>query len=85
MEQQLAEETKVLGENWPRCHFVNNKSDTDQRPNPGLRYGKLITNCLSSCEADSRLNCKEISHILGNQTVHYHLHKIIAPSKGPIV
>jgi hypothetical protein len=85
MEQQLAEETEVLRENRPRCHFVNNRSDTDQRQNPDVRYRKLITNRLSNCEADSCLDRQEISHILGNQMVHYHLHKIIAPSKGPIV
>lgn len=79
----MVEQTEVLGENRPRCHFVNNNSEIDQRPNPGLHYGKLSTNRLSNCEADSCLDHQEISSVLGNQIVHYHLHKIVAASKGP--
>jgi hypothetical protein len=55
MKRSVAGETKVLGENLRRRHFVHHKSHLpDSGSNPGRRRGKPATNRFSYGAASSR-------------------------------
>jgi hypothetical protein len=69
MECTLAEETEVLGENLPQCHFCSSQNPTLPDPglNPGRRGGKPATNRLSCGAAFEELtNKRQLSELLEN-------------------